>query len=277
MLKFQLPAAQNLRGKLGENEATEVGLNPIELVCPYTKRLGQRERERPAVHAQIEDPMRTQLEGSHLQDTARRHKRKLNWATPWLWHCSLQAGESVMAALAEEPRNEVSCLCNSCYTRVSPALLSCPSPASSHSPGSFFSPENTRKRGLGLRNEVTDCWSRTMQFCFLYCTYQKPCPHKGNPDTLRNRKEWCSPLSIQKHSCKNTPWKLPSSIAISSFSEGFSQISVFSKKCYYSQRPRPLSRWDGVVRVVVKCVIRIRIQWKFFRSQLALHTNHGAC
>lgn len=38
--------------------------------------------EIPAVHAHMEDPRRTQPEGSHLQARARHHKRKLNEATP---------------------------------------------------------------------------------------------------------------------------------------------------------------------------------------------------
>ena len=59
------------------------------------------ERETPAGHAQIEDPTRTQQEGSHPQDRERHLKRKLNWPPPGLWHGSLQSGHAASVALAE--------------------------------------------------------------------------------------------------------------------------------------------------------------------------------
>ena len=180
-----------------------------------------------------------------------------------------------MAALAEDPRNKVSSLCNSCYTRVSPALLSCPSPASSHSPGSF-SPLKTLERGgwgLETRSPTADLEQQSFASCIVLT--RNPA-HTRGIQTLSGTERNGVPLSPSRNTAAKIPrGNFSQAQPLPSFQKDFHK-PVFNKKCYYSQRRLPLSRWDGLVRVVGKCVIRIRIQWKFFHSQLTFHTNHGA-
>lgn len=86
------------------------------------------------------------------------------------------------------------------------------------------SPANSESRGVQNRDHWLLAWNNKVLLTILYLP--EILPHKGNLDTPRNRKEWCSPLSIQKQGCKITILKLPSSTAISSFSEGFYQLNV---------------------------------------------------
>lgn len=109
-----------------------------------------------------------------------------------------------MAALAEDPRNKVSSLCNSCYTRVSPALLSCPSPASSHSPGSF-SPLKTLERGgwgLETRSPTADLEQCSFASCIVLT--RNPA-HTRGIQTLSGTERNGVPLSPSR----NTAAKIP--------------------------------------------------------------------
>ena len=152
-----------------------------------------------------------------------------------------------MAALAEEPRNEVSCLCNSCYTRVSPALLSCPSPASFHSPGSFFSPENTRKRGLGLETRSTTADLEQCSFASCIVLTRNPA-HTRGIQTLSGTERNGVPLFPSRNTAAKIPrGNFPQAQPFPSFQKDFHKPQYLVRNVI---TPKGLSlSQDGMVQL----------------------------
>lgn len=102
-----------------------------------------------------------------------------------------------MAARADQDGNKALVSSTASITTYLFPHLSCPFSSSSHA--LFPSPQH-EEEAAGLNDKRSLTVDR--QDSFAYFLY------KGNPDTPRNRKEWCSPLSNQKHGCQTTVQKL---------------------------------------------------------------------
>lgn len=140
--------------------------------------------ETPGMQVHRCKTVRTEQAVSHLQAEERE---------PWRNHTCQHLDSGLLASITEKI-NFRCAGCGLCYGSTKGlrgTTLQCPPPPlfcstlPIHSlpppPGYFlFTPSSTRREPWGpeIRGNV-DCWPRTMQFCFPYCTYQKPCHTRG--------------------------------------------------------------------------------------------------